>query len=174
MLRGVGGVDVGGAGVGPHTKQGKPSGGPELRVERELVVQLGDAVGIGAAARQVDVIAACLQAGAHHFDVGDGQGRVQDDGTAGFTDGAGNCGAIAGIENDSRDPRIVEPVRQEGGAGGHRVGDDEFLEHRLLHEFEGGHGPHRAGTQHQGFHKLLFSGEAGLGLEAVPPRPPRI
>ena len=111
VLRGVGGVDVGGAGVGSHAEQGEPSGGPELRVERELVLQLGDPVGVGAAARQVDVIAARIQAGAHHLEIGDGQGGVQDDGAAGFTDGAGNCGAIAGIETDSRDPWIVEPVR---------------------------------------------------------------
>ena len=90
VLRGVGGVDVGGAGVGAHPKQGEPSGGPELGVERELVIQLGDAVRVGAAARQVDVVAARIEAGAHDLEIGGGQGRVQDDGGAGFTDGAGD------------------------------------------------------------------------------------
>ena len=157
-----------------RTTYREPSGGPELAVERELVLQLGDSGRGGAAARQVDVVAARVEAGAHHLEIGDGQGGVQDDGTAGLTDGAGNCRSIAGVEADGRDAWIVEPVRQKGGAGGHRVGDNELLEHRLLHEFEGGHGPHRAGAQHQGFHKLLFSGGAGLGLEASPPRPPRL
>ena len=80
MLRGVGGVDVGGAGIGAHPKEGEPAGGPELGVERELVIQLRDAVGIGAPARQVDVVAARIEAGAHDLEVGRGQGRVQDNG----------------------------------------------------------------------------------------------
>ena len=44
VLRGVGGVDVGGAGVGAHPEQGDPAGGPELGVERELVLHLRNAV----------------------------------------------------------------------------------------------------------------------------------
>ena len=70
-----------------------------------------------------------------------------------FDDG----GAVAGVEPAGGHPRVTQTVRKEGSAGGHRVGDDELLEHRVLHEFEGGHGPHRAGAQHQDFHKLLFS-----------------
>ena len=135
VLGGVGGVHVGGAGVGAHPQQGDPSGGPELGVERELVIQLWDTVVVGAAARHVDVIATGRKAGAHHFEVGGGQGRVQDDGGAGSTNGACYGRAIAGVEPAVGNPGITQTVRQEGGAGGHRVRDDELLEHRVLHEF---------------------------------------
>ena len=49
--------------------------------------------------------------------------------------GSHDCRPIAGVEADRRDPRVIETVRKEGRAGGHRVGDDELLEHRLLREF---------------------------------------
>ena len=151
------GVDVGSAGIRPHAQQGKTAGRFELGIQGELVIHLGDAVRVGTRACKVDVIAAGLQAGAHHIDVGRGKSRVQDKGDAEVAERTDDCRAIAGVEADRRDPWIVEPVRKEGSAGGHRVGDDELLEHRFLHEFQGGHGPHRAGTQHQDFHKLLFS-----------------
>ena len=146
VLGGVGGVDVAGAGIGAHAKQGDPAGGLELGVERELILHLGDAVVVGARAGHVDVMAARVEAGAHHVEIGGGQGRVQENGGAGVTNGVGHGGAIAGVEPAVGDAWITQTVRKEGSAGGHRVRDDELLEHRVLHEFEGGHGPHRAGA----------------------------
>ena len=100
----VGGVDVGGARIGPHAQERDPARRLELGVERELVIQLGNAVVVGAAAGQVDVMAAGLEAGAHHFDVGGGQCRVQDDGGAGLPDGSGDLGSVAGVRAAARKP----------------------------------------------------------------------
>ena len=37
---------------------------------------------------------------------------------------------FTGVEAECRDPGVTDPVRQVGGAGGHRVGDDELLASR--------------------------------------------
>ena len=170
----IGGIDVGGAGVGTHAEDSEPSGSLEVGVERELILDLRDPVRVRPGTREVDVVGTRIQAGAHYLEIGGRKSRIQNEGTAETPDGAGDSRLVSGLETDRGDSWIIEPVRKKGSAGGYRVGDDELLEHRFLHEFEGGHGPHRAGAQHQDSHKLLFSGGAGLGLEAEPPRPPRL
>jgi hypothetical protein len=146
VLGRIGGVDVGCARIRSHSQERKAARLPEFGIERELVIHFRDAVHVRARTGEIDVIAAGLEAGAHHIHVRSRKSRIQDNGNAAAADSSSHIGAVAGIQMDGRNAWILEPIRKEGSAGGHRVGDDEFLEHRLLHEFEGGHGPHRAGS----------------------------
>src|SRR3954447_2243210 len=111
MLCRIGGVDVGGAGVGPHSEQSKPTGGLELGVECELVLPFGDPIRIGPRAGKVAVVATTIEAGAHDRDVRRWKRRVQDERGTGFLDYTGNGDSVSGIQTDSRDPGIIEPVR---------------------------------------------------------------
>jgi hypothetical protein len=144
--RGVRRVDVAGARVGTDAEQGQESPFAELAVQRELVVHLGNPVIRGSRARHVHVMAAGIEAGSHHGHVGGRQRSVQEDVATGLADGARDGGAVSSIQLHGPDPGVVEPVRQKGGAGGHRIGNHELLESCPFAEFEGGHGPHRAGT----------------------------
>nr|ALS90369.1 MetaGeneMark_Unknown Function [uncultured bacterium] len=146
MFGRIGGVDVRGAGIRAHSQQGEAAGCLEIGIQCELVIHLRNAVRVGACASEIDVIGAGFQAGAHNSDVSRRKCRVQDESCTGLTNSSGDGRLVSGIETERGHSPIVQLIRKEGSAGGHRVGDDELLEHRLLHEFEGGHGPHRAGT----------------------------